>query len=316
MKKLTRLGAAIFGLAVALGAPGLSATAHAQMSAILETPVPSSAESAAVSDGTVPGWYRRVGEGPFSFRNPLSGLYVIIGGHAGFANSTQLRDDDGCDHPEAFFIGCDNTPPSDSLGTGGGGSVGIGTRLTPAIRVALIATGEAGYRFRNDTPWVDNTSGQTFAEDFSIHSYQGTANAYLDLAGLFPAGALGGFNPYLMTGAGIAFNVTGETRERNTFPVGPAVTNTYPGGTTESFLWTAGAGVQYRLAPGVVIDTSYQYVDAGRFRAATGKRQIDGTTGTPFDPPFRPIRGNLETHRLGFAVNIDFEAIGRWFGGK
>ena len=315
MRKLVNLLAAIVGLAVALGAPALWAPAHAQMSAIVETAAPSSAEAAAVADGTVPGWYRRVGEGPFSFRDPRSGLYVILGGHVGFANSTRLDDDGACDDPNAFFIGCENTRPSDSLGTGGGGSVGIGTRLTPALRVALIATGETGYRFRNDKPWVDVSSGETFVEKFSVDSYQGTANAYLDVAGLFPAGRLGGFNPYLMAGAGVAFNTTGETREANTNSTGTTtVTHRYPGGTDESFLWTAGAGVQYRIAPGVVADTSYQFVDAGHFRAATGKRQIDGSTGQPFDPPFRAIRGDLETHRLGFAVNIDFEAIGRWFG--
>lgn len=316
MRKLTILRAAIFGLAVALAVPGLSATAHAQMSTIVESPAPSSAEAAAVADGTVPGWHRRVGEGPFSLRDPRSGFYLVIGGHAGFADATRLEDEDGCDRPRAFFLGCENARPSDSPGTGGGGSVGIGTRLTPALRVALIATGETGYRFRNDRPWVDAGSGDTFIEKFSIHSYQGTANAYLDVAGLFPAGALGGWNPYLMAGAGVAFNITGETREVNTLAGSATVINTYPGGTRESFLWTAGAGVQYRVAPGVVADLSYQYVDAGRFRAAAGTPQIDGISGTPFDPPFGSIRGDLRTHRLGFAVNIELEAIGRWFSGR
>jgi opacity protein-like surface antigen len=317
MKRLIRPGAALLGLTVALGAPWLPALAHAQMSAVVETRAPSSAEAAAGADGTtVPGWYRRGDEGPFSFRDPRRGLYLMIGGHAGFANSTRLGDDKGCDHPLAFFLGCENARPSDSLGTGGGGSVGIGTRLTPALRVALIATGETGYQFHNETPWLSISSGQAFVEKISIQSYQATANAYLDVAGLLPAGALGGFNPYLMGGMGVALNVTGETREANTFANNPTVTNTYPGGTEESFLWTAGAGVQYRIASGVVADFSYQYVDAGRFRAATGKHQIDGTTGLPFNPPFRPIRGDLETHRLGLAVNIELETIGRWFSGR
>jgi opacity protein-like surface antigen len=314
MKRLTGPHAAFFGLSVALGAPWLPAPAHAQMSAIVETVAPSSAEAAAVADATVPGWYRRDGESPFSFRDPRRGLYLIVGGHAGFANSTRLEDDKGCDHPLAFFLGCENARPSDSLGTGGGGSVGIGTRLTPALRVALIATGETGYRFHNETPWLSPGPGQGFVESISIHSYQATANAYLDVAGPLPPGALGGFNPYVVGGAGVAFNVTGDTRETSTFAT--TVTNTFPGGTEESFLWSAGGGVQYRIASGVVADVSYQYVDAGRFRAVTGKRQIDGTTGLAFTNPFRPIRGDLETHRLGFAVNIEFETIGRWFSGR
>jgi opacity protein-like surface antigen len=147
-----------------------------------------------------------------------------------------------------------------------------------------------------------------------VHSYQGTANIYLDVAGLLPPGTLGGFNPYIMGGFGIAFNTTSRTKEIDTFGGGGSVMNTYPGGTEESPLWTAGAGLQYRVAPGVVADVSYQYVDAGRFTAASGRPQISGLTGQPFDPPFRPIEGDLRTHRVGFAVNIELETIGRWFG--
>jgi len=316
MRKRTTLRAAIFSVIAALAAPGLPSSAHAQLSTIVERPASSRAEAAAVADGTVPSWYRRAGEGPFSLREPGRGVYVILGGHAGFAQSTRLRDKNGCDNPDAFFLGCENEPPSDSLGTGGGGSVGVGTRLTPAVRVALIATGETGYRFHNDKPWVALAFDESFVEKFSLHSYQGTANIYLDLAGLLPPGVLGGFNPYVMSGLGIAFNTTGRTTETDTLGGGATVTNTYPGGTEESLVWTVGAGLQYRIAPGVVADVAYQYVDAGRFTAASGRPQISGVSGQPFDPPFRPIQGNLETHRVGFAVNIELEAIGRWVSGQ
>ena len=312
MRKLTILRAAV--VAITLASPALSAPADAQMPAIAQMPAPSSAEAAAVADGSVPGWYRRVGEGPFSLREPGAGLYLIVGGHAGFAGSTRLRDKDGCERPDAFFLGCENEEPSDSLGTGGGGSIGIGTRLTPALRVALIATGETGYRFHNDKPWVAVAFDESFVETFSVHSYQGTANVYLDVAGLLPPGVLGGFNPYVMSGVGIAFNTTSRTTEIDTLAGSPPVTNRYPGGTEESLLWTVGAGAQYRVAPGVIADVSYQYVDAGRFTAASGRPQISGISGQPFDPPFRPIQGDLRTHRVGFAVNIELEAIGRWFG--
>lgn len=313
-RKLTTRHATIFGLALALAVPGLRAPAHAQVSTIMQTSAPSSAAS--VADATVPGWYRRAGEGPFSFREPGRGVYFILGGHAAFANSTRLRDKNGCENPDAFFLGCENEEPSDSLGTGGGGSIGIGTRLTPALRVALIATGDTGYRFHNDTPWVAVAFDESFVEKFCVHSYQGSANVYLDVAGLLRPGVLGGFNPYVVSGVGIAFNTTGETTEIDRIGGGPTVTNRYPGGTEESLLWTAGAGVQYRIAPGVVADVSYQYVDAGRFTAAAGRTQISGLTGQPFDPPYRAIQGRLETHRLGFAVNIEPEAIGRWVRGR
>jgi opacity protein-like surface antigen len=119
-----------------------------------------------------------------------------------------------------------------------------------------------------------------------------------------------------MTGVGVAVNVTGKTHETDTAPGLPPVINTYPGNTRASVLWTAGAGVQYRIVSGVIADLSYQYVDAGRFRAADGTPQINGFTGTPFTTPFEAIRGDLRTHRVGFAVNIEFDAIRRLFSGR
>lgn len=112
-----------------------------------------------------------------------------------------------------------------------------------------------------------------------------------------------------MTGLGVAFNVTGETRESDTPVGGPTVVNRYPGTARASFLWTAGGGLQYRIANGIVADFSYQYVDAGRFRAAEGGPQINGFTGQPFPSNFDPIEGNLRTHRLGLAINIELETI-------
>jgi opacity protein-like surface antigen len=305
--------AALFGLALGLATSGLPAIAHAQTS--LLAPAPPGSESAAVSDATMPGWYQRSGEGPFALRDPLSGLYFLIGAHGGFSERTRLADDKGCSDPAAFFLGCDNTPPSEAPGTGYGGSVGIGTRITPALRTALTATVDSGYRFRN-AHWVDRSSGETFDEDFSLRSYQATANLYLDIAGLLMPGALGRFNPYLMTGMGVAVNVTGDTTERETPPGVPGWNNTYPGSTRTSFLWTAGAGMQYQIVSGVIADLSYQYVDAGRFRAADGTPQINGFNGLPFQPPFDSFRGNLRTHRIGFAINIELEGISRLFSGR
>jgi opacity protein-like surface antigen len=305
--------AALVGLALAFAAIALPVSAHAQTSMLAQLSAPSGVESAAVADATAPGWYRRAGEGPFSLRDPLAGLYFVVGGHAGFSQSTTLRDDNGCGHPQAFFLGCENTPPRAGLGTGGGGTIGIGTRLTPALRAALIGGGETGYRFRG--AWTSQI-GEHFVEEFSLHSYQVTTNAYLDVAGLLPPGTLGAWNPYLMTGAGVAFNITGHTRETDSLPGFPTVINDYPGNTRTSLLWTAGAGVQYRIVSGVVADLSYQYVDAGRFRAADGTPQISGVNGAPFSPPFEAFRGDFRTHRVGLAVNIEFDAISRLFSGR
>ncbi|HUF92505.1 MAG TPA: hypothetical protein VMR23_09025 [Candidatus Limnocylindria bacterium] len=102
MRTLIVLRAAVVGLAVAVAASALPATVHAQAPA--------------------PGWDRHVGEGPFSLRPPARGIYFILGGHAGFAESTRLDDDGDCTDALAFFLGWENARPSDSLGTVAAGS--------------------------------------------------------------------------------------------------------------------------------------------------------------------------------------------------
>ena len=259
--------------------------------------------SQAIAAATMPGWYRRAGEGPFSFRSPLSSLYVIVGAHAGFGRDTTLEDADGCG-PSTFFISCATPRPSSGLGTGGGGSLGVGTRLTPALRVAAIFTVEGGYKFNNTTPWPGSGTfaGQSFVESVSIRSFQGALNTYLDAAGLFAPGALGRWNPYVMGGVGIASNATSDMTEYQQIPGVGTVVSQFPGATHTSFLWTGGIGVQYQLAMGAVVDLGYQYVDAGRFVANGG-----GVAETGLDP----VRGDLRTHRIGLALNVDLNALSR-----
>jgi opacity protein-like surface antigen len=307
MHRRHRVAAAAIALLV-----GFGAEAHAQSAPFVVTVAqaqPASADqgwSQAVANATVPNWYRRAGEGPFSFRSPLSNLYFIVGGHVGFGRDTTLDDDGGCDPGTTFFINCPNGRPTAGLGTGGGGSIGVGTRLAPALRVAVIATVEGGYRFNNGA-WTDlgpgEFTGDTFAERIPIRSFQGSFNAYLDTAGLFAPGALGRWNPYLMGGVGVAANVTSDITEIQQFPGGVA-TNTFPGATHASFLWTAGIGVQYLLAMGAVVDLGYQYVDAGRFVANADGGGLGAVTG------------DLRTHRVGLALNIDFNALSRLISGR
>ncbi len=110
-----------------------------------------------------------------------------------------------------------------------------------------------------------------------------------------------------MGGVGIASNVASDVTETQLLPGGGAATNTFAGGTHTSFLWTAGIGVQYVLAMGTVIDLGYQYVDAGRFVANGGGVQDSGLD---------PVRGELRTHRVGLALNVDFNALSRLIGGR
>lgn len=258
----------------------------------------------------LPGWYRRAGEGAFSFRDPVAGLYFMLGGHAGWGDKTTLRDDRDCrtSGPQiTFFFACTNARPRGDLAMGGGFSIGIGTRLAPALRFALTAALDTGYRYYNDTPW--QIGGVFYQDHIPVQSGQFAANLYLDIAGLVPAGRLGRWNPYVFGGIGAAVNRTRNITE-TTAAGGVSLTQKYDGtgGQRASFLWQVGAGLQYQIAPGIVLDASYQYVDAGAFLA--------NASGGPVAMTFDPVRGNFRTHRAALALNVSFERLGRIFSGR
>ncbi|MCW5773646.1 MAG: outer membrane beta-barrel protein [Rhodospirillaceae bacterium] len=306
MKLLPSLVLAAAGLAAVSGSAGADGPRH----------VVPAAQSAPASErpplDPLPGWYQRPGEGAFSFRDPIAGLYFHLGGHAGWGQNTTLRDDRSCNDGSggvtiSFFFGCTNARPRGDLAMGGGFSIGVGTRLTPALRFALTAALDTGYRFYNDAPWYA-PGGVAYNERIPVQSGQFAANLYLDFAGLMPPGKFGLWNAYIFGGLGAAVNRARNITETSAFG-GTSFTTKYDGtgGQRASFLWQVGAGVQYQIAPGVLLDASYQYVDAGSFLA--------NASGGPITFTFEPIRGHFRTHRAALAVHVSFERLSRIFSG-
>lgn len=67
------------------------------------------------------------------------------------------------------------------------------------------------------------------------------------------------FTPYVSAGAGV-------TRVKNTQTLNPQLseeTNLGLSDTSNSFTWSAGAGVAYKVTENVALDLAYRYVDAG-----------------------------------------------------
>src|SRR5262245_58053552 len=193
-----------------LGAAVVVATAAGAAMAQAPTPGAQSGE-AATRQVMMPQWSYGPGESWLTFRNPLDNFYMTIGGHAGISRNTSLLQvgREGCPN---LVAGC-NQPqpliPTGDLGPGGGGSLGVGARVTPMFRAALIGTAEGGYRFKGSARFPADPNTETFAStqylQVPVRSFQATGNLYADFGGLLSTGR---WNPYLMGGIGVAVNQT------------------------------------------------------------------------------------------------------------
>lgn len=255
----------------------------------------------------MPPWMMRQGESWFSFRNPASSLYLTFGGHVGLSTDTTLRQVGSVGCSSGFAIGCDPFAPTGDLGVGGGGSFGLGARLTPVFRVAVVVSGEGGYR--TDASVVQPPSFVSYVQTrIAVSSFQASTNLYADLGGILNTGR---WNPFVMAGVGVAANRTGDVFFNKGFVGSPptdTVVNAGSGQTSTNFLWTAGAGLQYQLTPGSTLEVSYQYVDAGSFR-------VDVFASEGF-PNFNVIEGNLRTHRIGVGVTIAINHLAQLITGR
>lgn len=284
-----------------LALAGMAATA-AQAQPVPPVPPPGSWQ-AVTQQVMLPQWTYRPGESWSSFRNPLTNFYVTLGGHAGISRDSALNQVGTVGCPAGVEVyGCDPFVPSAGLGTGGGGSFGIGARLTPVIRTALMLTAEGGY---NQTTFVESPLADARVQvGLRVRSFQASANLYADLGGILGTGR---WNPYVMGGVGVAVNQTGDATVGFGPVGGPITTSTTPGGTgltQTSFLWTAGGGVQYQLTPSSTIEVFYQYVDAGSFQVnPNGNRSL-------------VLEGDLRTHRIGAALSINFSYLAQLVAGR
>lgn len=283
---------ALLGTAAATEPPARQVVPAAQMA------------PATAPDAWTPGWYRRPGEGPFSLRPLREGLYIDFGGHFGASRNARLTDDGACQDsalPISFFYFCSTARPQGHLGIGGGISLGLGTRVAPALRVALHTTYEFGYEYRNKSPWYLGPA--EIYDRFRVSSLQVAGTAYLDIGGLVPPGALGKWNPYLSGTLGIARNHAGDITETTAFDGQATFRYGGTGGTRTGLLWGVGAGVQYHWSPGITVDAGYRYVDAGRVRANAFGGDITET--------FAPIRTHLRTHRFQLSLNFALASLFR-----
>ncbi len=133
--------------------------------------------------------------------------------------------------------------------------IGAGYRFAPFLRLE----GTIGYIPSIEFNGTFSTS--TVTARSNVSALVGLATAYLDFAGLF--GSLpGNVQPFVLGGAGFA-NVTNGAEDDYANGV---YLNTFSGTTMTNLAWTAGAGIAIPLAPSIMLDVTYRYLDLGERR--------------------------------------------------
>ncbi len=223
----------------------------------------------------------------FTFLNPLTTMYLRLGMLRAF------QSDSGFATSELFPLPAGATfDRSDAWG----GMLGMGVRVMPVLRYELQLSGTFRALAQVRAPGPDTWS-------IRHSSAQLMNNFYLDIAPFF-ANALWGFNPYVMGGIGVSWNITSDITFLDNGIVPFAANGT--GRTRTSFAWNAGAGVQWQPMRHVILDLAYRYLDAGHYRTAF----VDGAgPGAAFG-----FRFDNRSHQMMLSVIVSVDGLIRGFG--
>jgi opacity protein-like surface antigen len=226
---------------------------------------------------------------------PAGAAEWYLRGAAGFEWSltADFSDKDAtATRPPAYF---GTGPGSDGRAIGAYGDFGrfpsvevaVGRQLLPWLRgeFALTFRPDMSYRaqanFRN-VPGEQPVTG-------SADSLSGTANLYLDIAGL-PGVRLGRFRPYLGGGIGAAHHWLEEMTYRFPGLTAHKVTITPSGQNTDfAFMATVGTGIV--LTERVILDIAYRYTDMGRIYTDAGTMYLNNLpAGEAVAETWAPLR--------------------------
>lgn len=248
----------------------------------------------AQNSGTNAGVWWRANPGqpaPFALLDPATTVYGRIGAHWNVLRPGTVESDN---NPGVFF---GFVPETSNVF---GGTIGFGFRLMPVLRFDLTASGTAPSASRS----VDGTL--TFTS--RLWSTQLMANAYFDLAPLFGPGGLGGFNPYVTAGVGVAINRWSDYFVTRLAP--PVnVVSLAADRQIAALAWQLGVGLQYQILNNLIVDVSYQYVAAGEFGHAGSVTLTPAGALTVF-----ASRGPLAIHRFGVALVVPIDGLVRALG--
>jgi len=212
-------------------------------------------------------------------------FYFRVSAHYQLNNSIDLFDNlpPG---PGAWFTGGWKGSQSDEFG----GGIAVGVRIAPALRFDISFDHTATSNVR----WAYGTG----SAGFDLSTSQVMVNGYLDLAPIFQRGTFGPLNPYLTAGVGQSWNKNGD------YKCSPGIcTQDLPylnGATEKSLAWQVGAGLQWQIAPRIILDASWKYLDLGKTRG-----RDDFTPGLES----WGLNGDLAAHRFALGIVVP---LGGW----
>lgn len=139
--------------------------------------------------------------------------------------------------------------------------------------------------------------GYDFPEQHSISDISFSVNGnFIIYSGEF-------FEPYITSGAGIAFNksgdfTSGKLRTDGVFPLGPPYKEVLLGKVNQSFVWRVGLGSEIKISKKLRIDIAYLYSDLGKYTTSNTIHKV-GAPEADTEYIIKPPRhGKQRTHNI------------------
>ncbi len=127
---------------------------------------------------------------------------------------------------------------------------GVGYKLINGLRIDVTADYLDPFHYS-----ATQTCGIGCAQEprTTVQRWDGLVNGYYDV------GTWAGFTPYVGAGLGVA-----GMRERDTLAMSDGSSLSAQNHSDTRFAWAAMAGVSYAVAPHILLDIGYRYLDLGR----------------------------------------------------
>ena len=199
-------------------------------------------------------------------------LYVRAGIGLERPTETVFRDKNCEIEAPVPLYGCGPAPDGSpyrsvgDFGTAASFELGIGSAVTPALRVEAFVEYRPRLAFSGRANFLAPERQQSVSADLSVLS--GMVAVYADLPALgLPR--LGPFDPFLGAGVGAARIATDETRM-----MFPATTTHVPGVSRSGVAWMVAAGVATALSESTTLDLAWRYSDLGTAETGAGGGRV------------------------------------------
>jgi opacity protein-like surface antigen len=162
-------------------------------------------------------------------------------------------------------------------------SVGFGYKFNKYLRSDLTATYRGDFKYSGKSEGGDSESQKINSTAFMLNGYYDIVN-------------YNGFVPYVMGGAGVAYNKADAFTQQDSIQK-----DRINGATRANLAWQVGAGTQYKINKNIALDLGYKYVDLGKINTSTVYTSSTGARGFT-----NAITGKLRSHDVTFGVSYKF----------